>query len=75
MMRVRDSLTHRVYVTKRKDFSYKEWCEEHFGPKFDVLENKDGVWTIVWAGPYRARQDEFRFKNEADAMMFTLKWL
>lgn len=75
--RSRYCLDHSVYVPARSDNCYRRqaWCEKRLGPRYDLLENPEGVWAIYWAGIDRVREEEFRFKNETDAIMFTLRWV
>ena len=75
--RPRYCLDHSVYVTMKGPDRYRRqaWCEKHLGPRYDLLENPEGVWALYWAGIDRMREEEFRFKNEADAIMFTLRFV
>lgn len=67
-------LVHTVYVPRRSDLVYCDWCLKHFGRQYDLIEYREGTWTVMWAGPDRMRDYEFRFKNSRDAFLFKLRW-
>lgn len=50
------------------------WCEQNFGKKWSVVDNRDGVWACFWYGSKAPGTYEWLFKNEADAVLFRLKW-
>ena len=57
--------------------SYREcklWCEQQFGGQIDILDNRQGVWHCVWAGPGKFDTYRFTFRDEADAVLFALRW-
>ena len=71
-------LTHEVFIHKSKHREAKHWCEEHLGKKWDLLDNRDGTWSMFW-GP--AKKDNgwqshyrFCFAEESDALWFSLRW-
>lgn len=84
-------LVHTVAVNSDYLSEKAAWCQEKFGPQFSILNRKDevdahgphGVWHYVWAGiSYNATKKEygsktylFSFDHEADAIMFSLRWL
>ncbi len=62
---------HEV-VLKRTPRETFAWCVEHFGPRWNPIDNRTGQWTVFWTGP----DDHYRylFFDEKDATMFMLKW-
>lgn len=80
-----------MVITKTsRDFPYKvltkskmtlwqtQWCEQHFGPRWSVTENRSGIWCCFWLGP-RANENagkyEWSFLHEKDAIYFSLVWV
>jgi hypothetical protein len=72
---------HRNFV--QKTFPYRidlstgnpylvvgRWCEEQFGKQWSSL-NTDGVWTEL---PRHVGCREWYFKNEKDAVLFSLRY-
>ena len=31
-----------------KHWEQTQWCEEHFGKRWCVIENRKGVWRCFW---------------------------
>jgi hypothetical protein len=57
--------------------SYREcklWCEQQFGRQIDILDNRQGVWNSLWAGTGGKYTYRFTFRDEADAVLFALRW-
>ncbi|MCX7594397.1 MAG: hypothetical protein N2235_11650 [Fischerella sp.] len=50
------------------------WCEEKFGSKFSVTENKQGTWCVFWNGRKRPSQYRYFFINKENALWFALTW-
>lgn len=46
-----------------------DWCTAKFGD----TDTPSAVWTYDW-GYSESNSDLFYFKNEADAMLFALRW-
>jgi hypothetical protein len=76
-----DHRWHRIVISEKTSGPLPNvscpaaWCLAHFGPQWDLLDVKNGVWFRVWAGslqdgPYY----EYKFKNEEDAVFFKLRW-
>lgn len=51
------------------------WCEQQFGTRWNVIDNRDGSWAMFWAGVDMAKYYRFCFAEERDALLFTLRWL
>lgn len=61
---------------KKNQWEADAWCTEHFGERWSVIDNRQGVWCCFWRG-FRSPgpgQYEWLFKNEQDAIMFALRW-
>ena len=52
-----------------------KWCEERFGTRWSAIDNRKGIWRCFWGGPKMAGKYKFEFKNEQDAILFSLTWL
>ena len=52
-----------------------QWCKETFGPRWDPIKYRIGVWTVFWGG-FANGPDYYiwHFKNEKDAALFALRW-
>jgi hypothetical protein len=71
-------LTHEVFINKSKHRAAKRWCEEHLGNRWDILENREGIWSLFW-GPADKDNEwqshyRFCFAEESDALWFSLRW-
>lgn len=61
---------------KRNQWEADVWCTEHFGERWSVIDNRDGVWCCFWRG-FRSPGPghyEWRFQNKQDAILFALRW-
>jgi hypothetical protein len=52
-----------------------KWCEERFGKRWSVIDNREGIWCCFWGGNKLPGMYRFEFKNEKDAILFSLTWL
>ena len=68
------AMKHRVIVTRKNYLPAKKWCSEHFGKKWDLLDNRTGVWRCLWSGSSDPTRFVFSFANEKDATWFALVW-
>ena len=52
-----------------------EWCILQFGDRYDAFTNRQGKWSVFYAGP-RVEHGRYRwcFATEQDAMWFALRW-
>lgn len=69
------------HVNNANIWPMKEWCYENFGPRWGLLReknsNRDGVWTVLWAGfrdGKRGGSYQWHFKHERDLLFFSLRW-
>jgi len=51
------------------------WCSDNFGERWFATDNKEGVWTCFWAGIEAPKNYVWHFKNEKDAVVFSLRWV
>jgi hypothetical protein len=68
-------LEHSVFIHKTKHLDAMQWCNSQIGKRWDIFVNRDGAWTCVWAGQDAYELYKFCFAEDADAVLFTLKWM
>ena len=66
---------YTIYASGDKHHEQVKWCEEKFGPRWIVTQNREGTWRCFWAGPEYRQLYRWQFKNNQDAMLFSLRWL
>ena len=65
-----------VQLLKRKNIEdAKVWCENQFGQRWGIVDNREGTWMCLWAGKERRDHYRFHFENERDYLWFRLRWL
>lgn len=77
-MTTADRFSYVIITPKKSTTEHWEataWCEQQFGPRWSVVDNRSGVWCCFWRGRGFPGQYEWMFHNEQDAILFTLKWL
>lgn len=52
-----------------------KWCEEKWGKRWSVTDNRKGIWCCFWSGRAIPGTYKWHFKNEQDALLFSLTWL
>jgi hypothetical protein len=71
------------YVVRHKQseqelWAMRCWCTEHIGPQWSIEDRnwgkRNGTWSVIWCGPENFRNYQWMFKNEADAVLFALRW-
>lgn len=75
---MKDKFPYTIPVPKyRGDRHWEQtkWCEEKFGKRWSVVDNREGVWCCFWAGRENPGKYKFEFTNEKDAILFSLTWL
>lgn len=60
-----------IVSTIKANHDAELWCLDSIGPKWGVF-TLSGTWTCLWRGP--ERQYQWSFKNEQDAILFSLIW-
>jgi hypothetical protein len=74
------TVTRLEYSTLIDRNIYREaarWCEQQYGPRNDLLKNRQGVWNVLWNGMSdnnRPSQYRFNFASEQDLVLFILRW-
>lgn len=58
----------------QRHYDQIKWCEEKFSKRWCVIDNRKGVWRCFWGGRNIPGYYKFEFKNEQDAMLFSLRW-
>ncbi len=66
---------NKILTSKFEHQEAVNWCNEHFGDRWSVTDNRDGTWYVFWAGPRSWNNYEWFFKNEQDALLFALRWI
>ena len=73
-------------MTSARDFPYQtvtgkkfhweasSWCEKQFGPRWEAVGHRTGVWCTFWKGRGFPGDYEWFFQNEKDFLLFQLKW-
>jgi hypothetical protein len=69
-------LDYEVFISKDKHHDAEKWCREKLGKRWNVLDNREGIWSCFWAGTRNPNAGKYRyaFKNQKDAVWFTLRW-
>jgi hypothetical protein len=68
------TLDHIVFVHKSQQRAAAAWCQEHLGPRWNIIDGRGGRWTCFWAGNKDWARYRFYFASDKDAVMFSLKW-
>ena len=71
-------LKHKVLMKAQPSFdsrSAKNWCKETIGKSWDCMDHTEGQWACFWAGRNDPQCYVFHFADEANALIFTLKWV
>ena len=59
-------------------WSMQQWCLAQFGVQWNAVSRdpaeRSGRWTVLWCGPSDNKSYRWHFKNEQDAVVFTLRW-
>lgn len=63
--------------TERKILHHAEsWCREKWGPRWNVIDNREGTWCVFWGGNRTIpSQYQWHFKTEQQLMIFMLRWV
>jgi hypothetical protein len=72
----RSGFEFTLFLYVRSEYNINNWCSETFGPTWNVVNNRDGKWACRWDG-HDGFGSKYRwnFKQETDAIIFTLKWI
>ncbi len=67
-------LDHEVMIHRDQCRPVMRWCEEQYGPRWEAIGNRTGVWSVFWAGRGYTDQYRFCFAKEKDMLLFILRW-
>ncbi len=67
-------LDHEVMIHRDQCRRVMRWCEEQYGPRWEAIGNRTGVWSVFWAGRGHTDQYRFCFAKEKDMLLFILRW-
>lgn len=77
MTRSSKDFPYVFYIPHKKNhWEADAWCRQHFGERWSVVDNRQGVWCCFWRG-FRSQGPghyEWLFENERDALLFALRW-
>ena len=72
-------LGHEVLIDKSRRLQAARWCEKKFGENWNPLDNRDGRWTMIWAGHDKDFSDmsdfdkyKVCFADDQDMLLFAL---
>ena len=67
---------HKIEVTGDlwMRIAMASWCGDQFGPPWNAVDNRDGRWCFFWCGPRDHAYYRFHFRDQADAVLFALRW-
>jgi hypothetical protein len=67
-------LDHEIMIEDRRHVDAERWCRSNLGKRWEVIGHQEGLWACFWGG--RGAHDKYRFcfAQEADAVLFALKW-
>lgn len=69
---------HRILMPKiHYQWQVNQWCQEQFGPRWEATSDQSGRWFEFWRPGMRDEDYtvyEWCFVNEADALLFVLRW-
>lgn len=61
-------------LTKKLGHDAEKWCHDNFGERWFAIGRKSGNWTCFWAGRDNPKYYKWHFRNEKDALFFSLRW-
>ena len=67
-------LEHHVYIHKSQVSAAEAWCRQQFGRRWDLIENRNGSWSMFWGGREHWEEYRFSFARHEDAVLFVLRW-
>lgn len=75
MTRSSKDFPHTFLLSKNKHWETTAWCEQQFGKRWSVVDNREGVWCVFWRGRDNPGMYEWYFEHEQDASRFVLRWM
>ena len=67
-------MKYEVLIDAQMHQSCATWCFQTFGKRWNVVNSRDGTWTMYWAGKHNMDKYRVCFDTEQDMMWFKLKW-
>jgi hypothetical protein len=67
-------LEFEVLVDAHSQGEARQWCEHHFGKRWEVTGNREGMWCMFWAGREAFDKYRFCFAEEKQRNWFILRW-
>lgn len=61
-------------ITKKLGPEAEQWCKERMGERWYAVGRKTGNWTYFWEGRTAPKNYKWHFRNERDAVIFSLRW-
>lgn len=61
-------------LTKKLGYAAEKWCDDNIGERWSAIGRKTGNWTCFYASDIDSKSYRWHFKNEKDAIWFSLKW-
>ena len=61
-------------ITKKLGHATEQWCVDNIGERWFAVGRKTGNWTCFWAGKDNPKYYNWHFRNEKDAVFFSLRW-
>ena len=61
-------------LPKKQHWTMSKWCEQQFGPRWEAVGYREGIWCTFWAGRDMPTMYKWYFKNHEDATVFLLRW-
>jgi hypothetical protein len=74
-MKTSRDFPHHIITNKDNHWEATNWCEQHFGKRWSIVDNRQGIWCCFWRGTRSPGGYDWHFLNEKDAFLFSLKWL
>lgn len=65
---------YEFILPKKDHWAMVEWCTQRFGPRWEAIGHREGIWCSFWAGREHFEMYKWYFKNAQDATIFLLRW-
>ena len=69
------NLEYEVWLDQHKQIHAERWCQQQLGKCWNVIDEREGRWACFWGGRDSHWLYRFCFAQEADAVLFALKWV
>ena len=70
------NLPFEIIIKKKENYQAADWCQQRWGKRWSTIDNRQGVWCCFWLGTRGPNSGKYiyHFKNEQDAIVFSLRW-